>query len=312
MNTSLLSRKPFLDYEHQIQYLKKKKLIISDKTFAIQTLNQIGYYSLITGYKDIFKDSNTNDFFNGTTFEDIYLLYRFDAELRALFLKYILIIEKHIKSSISYHFSTLYGNGLMHYLNPQNYDYGKHFSEIQIFFQKINHKIKGKYASVQVKHYMSIYHDVPLWVLNTDLTFGEIATMYRFLKGKCKIQVCKDFHEIEGNALNKMLILLTKYRNICAHGNRLYNCHIQDSILDNIAHKKLSIPCKKSLYTYGKSDLFAVVISLKYLLSPQDFREFYYLLKKIIQKYSPNENILYAMGFPQNWKSILRIKVYKI
>lgn len=60
----------------------------------------------------------------------------------------------------------------------------------------------------------------------------------------------------------------------------------------------------------GKSDLFATVISLKYLLDATDFRLFYYELKKVIKKYNPSDKTLELMGFPTNWMSILRIKVY--
>ena len=48
---------------------------------------KVSYYGLINGYKDIFKDPATSSFYPGTTFDDIYNLYLFDAELRDVFLK---------------------------------------------------------------------------------------------------------------------------------------------------------------------------------------------------------------------------------
>ena len=300
----------FLDYNAQIQNLKNKNLIINDDNSAIAILSKTSYYGLINGYKNVFKDPATNKYVSGTTFDDIYQLYLLDADLRDIFLKYILIFERHIKSSISYHFSELYGSGIAEYQNLSNYDYGKQVNQVQKLFDKMNQKIKGSHASPQVKHYLSLYQDVPLWVLTTDLTFGETASMYRFLKGTCKTNVCNDFHQIGRTELGKMLILLTKARNICAHGNRLFNLHTSDSILDCPAHQKLKIPKNGNLYEYGKSDLFAVVIALKYLLEPTVFRAFYYELKKILKKYNPSSAILESMGFPSNWMSILRIKVY--
>ncbi len=290
--------------------MKQKQLIFSDENFAESALKKIGYYSLINGYKDMFKDPTTNNFYPGTTFDNIYKLYLFDAELREIFLKYILIFEKHVKSSISYHFSNTYGNGISFYQDINNYDYGNHLSDLQYLFRKMNGKINGKHPSPQVTHYMTIYQDVPLWVLTTDLTIGETSSIYRYLKGHCKTLVCNDFHCIGRNELGKMLIILTKYRNICAHGNRLFNARTQDSIPDLLAHKKLRIPKINSRYQNGKSDLFAAVISLKYLLDAEDFRLFYYELKRIIKKYAPSNKTLQSMGFPSNWMSILRIKVY--
>lgn len=304
------SRNTFMDYKAQIQHLKNKNLIIEDDNFAIHILSKVGYYGLINGYKAVFKDNTTNRYIPDTTFDNIYQMYLFDAALREVFLKYILIVEKNIKSSISYHFSDLYGNSMNDYQNSANYDYGKRQNQIRILFTKINQKIYGKNASPQIKHHLSLYQDVPLWVLTTDLTFGEITSMYRYLKGHCKTLVCNDFHQIGRAELGKMLVILTKTRNICAHGNRLFNVQHGNAIMDCDAHKKLRIPKTGALYNYGKSDLFATVISLKYLLDTADFRMFYYDLKKIIKKYDLSLNTLDTMGFPENWRSILRIKVY--
>ena len=82
-----LQKKPFLDYKAQIKYLKQKQLVINDEASATTALEKISYYGLINGYKDIFKDPATNSFYPGTTFDDIYNLYLFDAELRDVFLK---------------------------------------------------------------------------------------------------------------------------------------------------------------------------------------------------------------------------------
>lgn len=310
MKESSLQQKPFLDYSSQIRHLQNKGLTIDNPEVAINILKKVSYYSLINGYKDVFKNPDTHLYYPGTTFNDIYQLYRFDSDLRAVFLKYILVVEKNIKSSISYHFSSLYGNGIAYYTDKKNYEYGNHERDILYLFKKMNDKIRNKHVSPQIEHYLKAYHDIPLWVLVIDLTMGEIATMYRYLKGHCKTLVCNDFHGIGRSELSKMLIILTKYRNICAHSNRLYNTHTQDSIPDLLAHKKLKLLKDNERYVFGKSDLFAALISLKYLLSPEDFRAMYYELKRIIRSYSPSENILNMMGFPNNWMSILRIKVF--
>lgn len=140
-------RKTFMDYKAQIKHLKNKNLIIKDDNLAIHILNKIGYYGLINGYKEIFKDSTTNRYISDTTFDDIYQMYLFDADLREVFLKYILFVEKNIKSSISYHFSNLYGNSMNDYQNSVNYDYGKQQNQIRIFYLK-----------KQIKKYMEKMH----------------------------------------------------------------------------------------------------------------------------------------------------------
>ena len=67
-----LEKKQFLTYDEQITFLEEKKgLIITDKEYARRMLLKIGYFSLINGYKEVFKESISNQFQKGTTFEAV-------------------------------------------------------------------------------------------------------------------------------------------------------------------------------------------------------------------------------------------------
>lgn len=56
-----LTRKQFLTYDEQIIFLEEKKgLLIPDKEFAKQVLIKIGYFPLINGYKEVFKENNSD------------------------------------------------------------------------------------------------------------------------------------------------------------------------------------------------------------------------------------------------------------
>ena len=51
-----MANKTFLTYDEQIEKLEKEKqLVISDPEFAKITLQKLSYFSLIGGYKDLFK-----------------------------------------------------------------------------------------------------------------------------------------------------------------------------------------------------------------------------------------------------------------
>ena len=92
--------KPFLTFDAQISYLENdKNLVIQDHDYAKTMLKQIGYFSLIGGYKAPFKNPTTRKYRDGTRFEDIVALYYFDENLRELFLKYILKIETQAAST---------------------------------------------------------------------------------------------------------------------------------------------------------------------------------------------------------------------
>ena len=91
--------KTFFTYDEQIEKLKKEKqLVISDPEFTKNTLQKLSYFSLIGGYKDLFKHKPSGNYLHGVTFEEITAFYYFDEELRTLFLKYILHVEQQLKS----------------------------------------------------------------------------------------------------------------------------------------------------------------------------------------------------------------------
>ena len=63
----------------------------------------------------------------------------------------------------------------------------------------------------------------------------------------------------------------------------------------------------------GKHDLFAVVLSLKYLIGNDDFKCGLARLIKRVLKQCPHitrTQLLKEMGFPENWEKINRYKLF--
>lgn len=69
----------------------------------------IGYFALIGGYKSPFRNPTTKKYRDGIVFDDIVALYKFDENLRYCF-KYILRIERNIRSLLSYYFTEKFGD----------------------------------------------------------------------------------------------------------------------------------------------------------------------------------------------------------
>ena len=307
-----LDKKQFLTYDEQITFLEEKKgLIIPDKEYARKILLKIGYFPLINGYKEVFKESNNDQFKRGTTFEDIYELYSFDNDLRNIFLKYILVAERNIKSSLSYHFCKEYGDLQSDYLDVNNYDYtGKKKSVINKMVKIMSGQLRYDSDYVYIRHYMTVYQYVPLWVLMNVLTIGQLSKIYASQKGRIQIKVCQDFGPLKINELGKMLAVMTKFRNVCAHNDRLFDFRTKDALLDRNIYERLQITKEKGRYKYGKNDLYAQVIILKLFLSDEDFRIFFHDLKRCFKKHPIHKEILEKMGFPENWERIGKIKKY--
>lgn len=286
-----------------------KNLVIHDIDAARQILRKTSYFSLISGYKNTFKSPTTGKYIDGTTFEDIYCLYRFDHELRNIFLKYMLIAERSVKSSLAYHFSAVYGENQKQYISQTHYLITPHTQKsIQKLIGIFNFHLSHYSEHAYINHYKTRHHNVPLWIMVQVLTIGQLSHMFDYLKATVPIKVCNDFHRIERKDMHSFLSIMTKHRNVCAHGERFFNYTTKDSITDTLIHKKLHIQKVNGRYQNGKNDLFSEVIILKYLLDKEDFRNFYYELKRCLNAQSPTKDILQIMGFPENWMTILRLK----
>ncbi len=295
--------KKFLTYDQQIEKLQnEKQLTISDVPTAIHTLEHISYYSLISGYKNPFKHKPSGNYLYGITFEEIVAFYYFDEELRTLFLKYILHVERrHLKSLISYHFCEKFGENQAEYLNPANFNSAK---KNQKAVNRLIHSLQNCISMPShynyITHYSRIYGNIPLWVAPNDI----------------QVKVSKHFSGYTEKQLHQFITIIAKCRNVCAHGERLYDFRTQDTIPDTLLHQKLSIPLKKGNYTLGKHDLFAVVLSLRYLISNDDFKSFKGSLIQLIKKarkqcpHLTQAQLLKQMGFPEKWENICRYKLY--
>lgn len=303
-------QKPFFTYQQQIEHLKSKKLIIKNEDLALHYLKQYSYYSLISAYKDIFKVEKNGDYKSGITFENIMCLYNFDSYLRQFFLEQILKVENHIKSLYSYAFCELYGDRQADYMNVNNYNYTQYQDEVNMFVNKVGYLLTKKDRHSCISYNMEKYHSVPLWVLIHVLTLGNLSKMFEFSRQQLQSKIAREFKCIYEIHLTSMLNVLSKFRNVCAHTERLYNYHTRNGIKDMPVHKNLQIAKKGNEFKNGKNDLFSVVVCLKYLFDENDFQLFYIRLKEIIDASLINidmeykEIILKSMGFPENWKKI--------
>jgi len=97
--------KPPLSVQEQIELLKARGLRIPDEQRVARYLRNISYYRL-SGYMYPFlTDTKRHRYKNGTTFEDILNLYRFDRELRILIFAAIEKIEIAFRAQIINHYS---------------------------------------------------------------------------------------------------------------------------------------------------------------------------------------------------------------
>lgn len=216
-------------------------------------LKRESYYAIVNGYKDPFLDrkamqaSPSDIYKTGTTFGQLYDLYCFDRDMRGALLPYLMEAESCLKNAVVYAFCER-NREPDAYLNRANYTSAKdmllprgftgdkreeHSKRLNGLMAKLNGKLAlSNNTRPYVRHYLETYGNVPLWVLQNDLTFGNIQHFYQLQKRGVQNATCRIVEEQGGQRLAARELLnvftvLVGFRNICAHGDRLYCADIK-------------------------------------------------------------------------------------
>jgi abortive infection bacteriophage resistance protein len=285
--------KPPLSVEEQINLLKNRGLRILDEERAARYLRNISYYRL-SGYMYPFlADVKQHRYRDGTAFEDILDLYRFDRELRMLVFSAIEKIEIAFRAQIVNQYSIALGDPFW-YTNAAYFaDPVKHadfLNGLTTYIHRSN--------DVFIRHFYSTYSAPwpPIWVIFEILSMGQISILYSITGKSPPRKAVADYFGVKEPVLTTWLHTLVYVRNICAHHARLWN-------------KELRIPVKlpkKTVNTWlaepnvTNRKVYIVLAIATYLLdtiTPQ--HRFRQKLKDLVAKYPVADSA--AMGFPQNW-----------
>ena len=272
--------KPFKTYDQQIEILRSRNIIINDIDFAKKALCNCSYYALINGYKNTFLSVKGSDkFIEGTKFEHLYTLYFLDTSLNQILFKYILHIERSLKSKISYLISEKYGvytdTQLTVSRDPADYLHKSHYSNSNNRRSDILYKLRKCLLepkhNASLEHYLNNKNHVPAWVLVTNIPLGLVIEWYSILINNDKTTICNQFLpslqlsvEECKEFLYKSLMLFREYRNRIAHGNRTFNMYglpiLPKKQLLLLSHNNLS----KTEYGLGlgQNDLLSVLYAL--------------------------------------------------
>ncbi|HRX91798.1 MAG TPA: Abi family protein [Candidatus Izemoplasmatales bacterium] len=318
-----MEQKLFLSIEDQIKRIKNLGIKIDNIKTTKNTLMENSYYNIINGYRKPFLFHNQNDkFLYGTNFNEIYALYHFDRQLRHYLFSFLLEIENKIKTQVIYTFLNSkddQGN-LIHncnsYLQINSFECNPRYNRLNKpinLIANMQHKIARSFnESDATTHYLTKYGYVPLWVLSTRMTFGDVYNFFECMISSERQAVSK-LYKIPDNDLLTILKILSYARNHCAHGNRMY-----------CINKKVDLPLPdKSVYpiqyyftlqNVGKHNLLNVYVALKYLLSDKRYKELITKTKYIIDELSNRLHVISIdkindiTGLPADLNSLVKLK----
>lgn len=314
--------KPFKTYDEQINILVQRNIEIPDRKQARNLLQRENYYNVINGYKDIFLDqtktnNNQYDFYHdGTTLDQIYALYDFDRNLRSIFLKCLLKSETCLKTKVSYYFSFRHPEPFA-YFNLNNFR-NENMPHVTRLISTLSAQIQRNTRSETINHYLCNHKELPLWVLAQKLTYGEISNFFLAMNNSEKELIAIEFiSEFNHNYplrkleyspsfisdIESIILFLTEYRNICAHGERLYDHTFKRS---KHSPKLKHLDFLRITFRYKLMD---VLLVLPFFISPQDYKN---LISDVDYEFSTlshalptllyNE-VMNRMQFKSDWKT---------
>ena len=310
-----MGKKIFKTLDEQVEILRNKGLVIDNEDYAKEILLRENYFFL-NGYRHLFMKSSDNSMYiPGTKIEELYSLFLFDRRLRSIFFKNILIVENNVKSIISYQLSKKYGYKEKDYLNPNNFvNNGAKRKQVNDLISKMKRQIKTnatQHAATQ--HYVNNYGYIPLWVLVKVLSFGIVSEIFSVLKKEDQYEIV-DLYDLDIDVFSNYLVILSNYRNLCAHEDIMFDNRTQKYINDTKYHRILNIPMMDNEFIYGKNDLYALVIILKSLLKDNEVKDMINEVDKAISNLEfnlrsiPIDKVLDRMGFPNNYMDIVDIE----
>lgn len=222
---------------NQLEKLKIKGLLISDEPFATEALEIYGYYNVINSYKEPYILINKNEqkhFKPGTTFEQIFSLFQLDHQLRNSVMVAMIDLEEHLRAIAANVISSSFGTNIEIYLNRTNYQNRKikdpRFSLDRILASLRNVALANN--ANPIKYYREKYSNVPPWILFKGIFFNTLVNYIRLFKTDEKDRMIhtvfgiRDNLPIENGVKNlfiSTLFLFLDYRNLTAHGGRVYN-----------------------------------------------------------------------------------------
>lgn len=267
--------KEFKTIAEQISILESRGMRFGEDASA--ALLRENYYSVINGYKDPFLDkeamrSSPDDvFIEGCRFDWVFSLFQFDRELRQITFSYLIRAEAALKTATVYAFCEKH-RGCSDYLDRASFCSAKdilvskafkgskelvHSQSLNMLMGVLNKKlVVGSATRPFVEHYITSYNEVPLWVLSNDLTFGNMSHFFQLMKRGDQNSVCKNLFKttLRGNddkritphEVLRAYDVLTHFRNLCAHDERLYCAKVgNDGYATMLKLLEVALPSKE-------------------------------------------------------------------
>lgn len=221
--------------EQQIEKLISQGLIIRDKEYAKKCLSSFGYSNLIKSYREPYMITvdGRKVFRSGITFEQLCSLYILDKNLRNAVIASMLDLEEHIKEAAADVIAKAFGIHQDEYIQYRHYqNKRKHIPRFTLsaILRKLTDTLDTDKDPIH--HYNTEHGIVPPWILFKSIYFSTIINFIDQFKRDEQIALVDrlyDTKKLKAEPTDLALLMMDTlfvcldYRNMSAHGARIYN-----------------------------------------------------------------------------------------
>lgn len=225
--------------EEQITSLKGKGLTVENEEMARRVLERYGYYNVINSYKEPYQNSvnSAKKYVDGTTFSQIYSIFTLDHNLRNSTMAAMLELEECLRAAVAEVLAVSFGVDQNEYLNFRNYR-DRHCANPKFTLNSILGKLHNNVGSDKdpIRYYRQQYNIVPPWILLKGTYFSTLINLIKYMKKEQKQKVMRMVLKIPNEVkitdelttlFQTILFICLDYRNVAAHGGRIYNFRSQ-------------------------------------------------------------------------------------
>lgn len=306
-----------LTFDQQVELLENRGLVFADnaeKEKAMRRLAEISYYRLsayMLPFKKNIGGKIVDEFRYGTTWNDVYNLYKFDRKLRLLIFDVIERIEVALRTQIVYQLSMRYGshwqdNSSIFLPERQRTLRDGSTQTVDVYAELQDHirsQVDNNRSETFITHYKNTYDEPanpPSWMCVEIMFFNHLSRICSSLKNRADQTAISNHFGLPPRIFNSWLHTINYVRNICAHHSRLWNRDF-NIVPERLDFSKTKVWVNKP-ETLQRSKLYYFMCMLNFLLqtvNPES--SFKTRFKNLLNEY-PKVKIS-AMGFPQNWEN---------
>lgn len=271
-------------------------MLMEDDRKVESYLLNIGYHRLSAYIYPFYKSPKSDlKLKEGTNFEQVLTLYRFDKKLRILLFNEIEKIEVAIRSVLA-NIGCQELDDRYWITKPAYFANADKFNQTLAVIEKELTSSKEDYIEDFRRNYVENYP--PAWMITEVLSFGNLNYIYSNVASNQLMKRIAEYFGLKPQVFISWLTVLANLRNMCCHHARVWN---RDFMLKPAEPRKTKYAWIGTLKMNKKRIYYRLCIIRYFLSSISPNNNFNEKLLELLTNF-PSVDIA-AMGFNKEWKN---------